>query len=110
MSKHTKASRRAAFRRWARGWWFSTGSDIVANRPAYLTSLKGASLWSMELLLFGRTMIPAALAAKGSATPGHVSAALHAEFFEKHRVAFRTALTGEWVEARAAQAAEGAGV
>lgn len=105
MSKHTKASRRAAFRRWARGWWFSTGSDIVANRAESVRLIGERAQRRMERALFGDDL-PCRL----RVTPGHVNAVLHTEFFERHRVAFRTALTGEWVEARAAQAAEGAGV
>lgn len=102
MSRHTKAGRRASFRRWAKGWWLASGSDLVASRAESVRMVGATAQRLMERAILGaeppRRLRP---------TPGHVGAVVHAEFFERHRVAFRAALAGEWVEI---SAPHGAGV
>ncbi len=47
-SKHTKAGRRARFRRWAAAWWFVTGSDLAVVQAEAIRDLGRTRYWQMQ--------------------------------------------------------------
>lgn len=47
-SKHTKAGRRARFRRWAAAWWFVTGSDLVVVQAEAIRAFGRTRYWRMQ--------------------------------------------------------------
>lgn len=53
-SKHTKAGRRARFRRWASAWWFVTGSDLAVVQAEAIRALGRGRYWQMQNAILQR--------------------------------------------------------